>query len=106
MRGMRVFQEGDKWIAVCEECGFRGEKDNQKSAEMLLVRHAALCPARKKEREKAKRERPYYGSYLAPPFEYTPYWIHRIYVLERRIERIERLFEDLKRTIDWYFRTL
>jgi len=53
---MPVYEQDGVWIAECSECGFRGEKDNQKSAEMLLVRHAALCPARKKEREKAKSE--------------------------------------------------
>jgi len=47
-----VYEQNGVWIAECPECGFRGEKDNEKSAEMLLVRHAALCPARKKEREK------------------------------------------------------
>jgi len=51
-----IYKQDGVWIAECPECGFRGEKDNEKSAEMLLVRHAALCPARKKEREKAKSE--------------------------------------------------
>jgi len=49
-----VYEQDGVWIAECPECGFRGEKDNEKSAEMLLVRHAALCPARKKERTREK----------------------------------------------------
>jgi len=184
---MPVFQEEDKWIAECEKCGWRGEKDSENSAKMLLVRHAALCPVRKKEKEekaaraeeipqtfielveqvmtdygikpgvieRVKRRishtnkyerdpfqfrrllegqrlkqstvqmivedvfdeyagstyRPY-RSYLAPPLEYIPYGVERVYAgggyerLERRIERIERLIEDLRRSIDRYFRML
>jgi len=47
---MPVFQEEDRWIAECEKCGWRDEKENENSAKMALVRHAALCPGRKKEK--------------------------------------------------------
>jgi len=50
---MPVFQEEDRWIAECEKCGWTDEKDTEKSAKMALVRHGALCPAKKKK-EKAK----------------------------------------------------
>jgi len=51
-----IYEQDGVWVAECPECGFRGEKDNEKSAEMLLVRHAALCPARKKKEKKTKAE--------------------------------------------------
>jgi len=50
---MPVFQEEDKWIAECEKCDWRDEKDSENSAKMALVRHAALCPGRKKKEKKA-----------------------------------------------------
>jgi len=50
---MPVYQEEDKWIAECEKCGWRDEKQSQNSAKMALVRHAGLCPAGRKKKEKA-----------------------------------------------------
>ena len=51
---MPVFQEEDKWIAECDKCDWRDEKQNENSAKMALVRHAALCPGRKKEKKAAE----------------------------------------------------
>jgi len=50
---MPVFQEEDKWIAECDKCDWRDEKESENSAKMALVRHAALCPGRKKKEKKA-----------------------------------------------------